>query len=345
MANTRLSQTLLPPLAAARKTFIPPLEAVHRAVPTPENLPAAPTLAETAPERAGLALPMVRPLREFKPPSEKASQPQTPPGPVSDAPQLAAQNTAAETSLAIVSLFPARTPQIPKPETSQQAGFSAGSQPRPEGGDDAPVPGQLAVPGLLARSGTERPDQRSQALIAATFAPPTSVANLMAAARGARVEQQLPPSSLGGAVHIAEAPDKRLEGRMVYSMALQMPNITSYSGSWIVWFAERGSTAPRSPQPPPNLTPPVPVHKVDPKYVPAAAEDRKEGNVRLAAVIRKDGHVDTVEVLQGLDERLDRSAVEALAKWEFDPAFHNGEAIEVDAVFNIPFHLAPRLAR
>jgi len=93
------------------------------------------------------------------------------------------------------------------------------------------------------------------------------------------------------------------------------------------------------------LKPPVPLRKVDPKYVPAAVEERVEGKVRLAAVIRKNGRVDAVELLRGLDNRLDQSAAEALAKWEFEPAQLNGVPIELDAVFDIPFHLAPRLTK
>ena len=47
-------------------------------------------------------------------------------------------------------------------------------------------------------------------------------------------------------------------------------------------------------------------------------------------------------VLRQLDDRLDRSAQEALAKWEFTPALRDGAAVDVDAIFEIPFHLAPR---
>ena len=59
-------------------------------------------------------------------------------------------------------------------------------------------------------------------------------------------------------------------------------------------------------------------------------------------VIRKDGHVDGITLLLHLDNRLDASAQEALAKWQFEPALRNGSAVEVDAIFEIPFHLAPR---
>jgi TonB family protein len=87
----------------------------------------------------------------------------------------------------------------------------------------------------------------------------------------------------------------------------------------------------------------VPLRKVDPKYVPDAIQERVEGSVRLSAVIRQDGHVESVHLLRHLDSRLDRSAEEALGKWIFEPALRNGTPIDVEAVFEIPFHLAPRV--
>jgi TonB family protein len=62
-------------------------------------------------------------------------------------------------------------------------------------------------------------------------------------------------------------------------------------------------------------------------------------------VIRQDGHVDSVALIRRLDERLDRSAVEALSKWQFEPALRNGSPVDVDAVFEIPFRLAPKLGK
>jgi len=52
-----------------------------------------------------------------------------------------------------------------------------------------------------------------------------------------------------------------------------------------------------------------------------------------------------ISLLQHLDDRLDRSAEEALGKWRFQPAVRNGVPVDVDAVFEIPFNLAPRAAR
>src|SRR6201999_2536982 len=108
-----------------------------------------------------------------------------------------------------------------------------------------------------------------------------------------------------------------------------------------VWFAERDTKS----ADPSDLRPPVALRKVDPKYIQAAVEERVEGTVRLAAVIRRSGRVDSVELLKHLDARLDLSAQEALAKWEFEPAQRNGAPIDIDAVFEIPFRLPPKAKR
>jgi TonB family protein len=133
-----------------------------------------------------------------------------------------------------------------------------------------------------------------------------------------------------------------MNGRLVYMMAIQMPNITSYSGSWMVWFAEH---EPVPGAPPGEIRAPEPLRKVDPKYIADAANERVEGIVRLSAVIHKDGSVGEIELLQHLDDRLDKSAEEALGKWRFEPATRDGAPVDIDAVFEIPFRLAPRSSR
>jgi TonB family protein len=59
-------------------------------------------------------------------------------------------------------------------------------------------------------------------------------------------------------------------------------------------------------------------------------------------VIRKDGRIEAVKLLRHLDDRLDTSAMESLAKWQFEPALRSGAPVDVDAVFEIPFRLAPK---
>jgi TonB family protein len=332
--NSKLA-SVLPPLQQARKLFVPPVEAPHG--PEAVNLPNAPQLSAEAAKQPLGAMAMAKPIRQFSPPPI-SEPPAARPTPLADAPALAASHNS-EASLAIVSLVPVRTANLPEPKASQQAGFSAGPQPRADGGLDMPKPAALTVPGLLVRGA---PDEPKPNLLASVIEPPTSRRNLQEAARAARITQPEGGAAVPArALRVASAPDPRLEGRQVYSLAIQMPNVTSFSGSWLIWFAEREG----GPNQAAEIEAPLPLRKVDPKYTASAVEDKVEGKVRLAAVIRKDGHVDGLELLQHLDSRLDQSAQEALSKWEFRPALRNGVPVDVDAVFDIPFHLAPRTAK
>ncbi len=334
--RTSEAQSLLPALQPARRTFIPPAEATTARVQQPANLPAAPEVQAVGAADAG-ALPhvtMARAVRPFAAPAASVSTP-APGAPAVDNAPVVAQASRSDVSMAIVGLFPARSAEVPVPKASQQAGFSAGPQPRPEGGEGNPENRLLVVPGLFA----EGKSKDSEPTLSAALVAPTARENLAAVARSLTAGAEKPVAS---ATRLTGAPDPRLAGRLVYTIAIQMPNTTSYSGSWTVWFAER-LVIPG--EPPPNMQAPSPLRKVDPKYIPAAVADNVEGKVRLAGIIRKDGHVDGVELLRHLDNRLDQSAVEALAKWQFSPALRNGVPVDVDAVFDIPFRLAPKTSK
>jgi TonB family protein len=148
----------------------------------------------------------------------------------------------------------------------------------------------------------------------------------------------MPKPSTGSPVRVSSSPDRRLDGRVVYTVAINMPNVTSYSGSWILWYAER--------QPAPGeqrqVLPPEPLHKVDPIYDLSAVDDGVEGKVQLSAIIHKDGYVYGITIVRGVDPRLDNNAVQALRKWEFTPARVEGDPVDVDIVIEIPFRLRPK---
>ena len=319
------------PRPQARAFNAPP--AKPRAV-TAVGLPAAPEAAAVGAPKAGLD----KVPRGYSPPKLPA-RPEAAPAISSEppaAPSVAGAMGGA--SLAIVGLNPARTTVVPAPPASRAAGFSAGPETRTEGGTGARSFALVNVPGLVVNSGSKD----TQPAMVTAFSP-TSKENLLAAARVSAGAAPRVPVELGGAY--APVPDPRFAGRVVYTMAIQMPNVTSFSGSWLVWFAEHVADPDGTPiAAPREMRPPEVVRKVDPKYVAAAAADRVEGTVRLFGVIGKNGHVGGIALLRQLDDRLDRTAQEALAKWEFTPALRDGVAVEVDAIFEIPFHLAPRPA-
>jgi TonB family protein len=325
--------------AAPRRNFTPP--PIKRAAGAAPNLPDAPSVAAspvTGTPAYQAAVPPA-PLREFTPPPSKAAASvANASAPLPDAPALpsSADKPAAPT-LAVAGLDPAKLTDLPKPPASHEANFSGGPELRPKGGDGGGEATAVVVPGLLARGGS--------AAIPMAHPGTIPMAHPAALPRPKGLDLLHPldgimPSPEPHATRVSSAPDPLLEGRVIYTMAIQMPNITSFSGSWMVWFAERTTSGGKA-----LVEPPEPLRKVDPKYIATAVAERIEGKVRLSAIIRKDGRIEDVVLLRHLDPRLDQTAEEALAKWIFQPARRGGVPIDVDAVFEIPFFLAPKPAR
>jgi TonB family protein len=125
----------------------------------------------------------------------------------------------------------------------------------------------------------------------------------------------------------------------VYTLQVNMPNLTSASGSWVLNFAELDEmdAGPFSKSATSDLSGPVPLRKVDPKYPPELRAAHVEGEVVLYAVIRKDGTVDSIQLVHGVDPHLDVNAMDALAQWKFRPAEKHGAPIDLEAVVHIPF--------
>jgi TonB family protein len=235
----------------------------------------------------------------------------------------------------IVGLHPVEM-AVALPSASNPASFAAGPRLREGSTAEKGAPG-IVAPGLFVKGPVEK---NSTDLRAQVFRPPTGQETLAAVVRrGEPVHVEAPAATTSnGATRVSTAPDPRMNGRDVYMMAIQMPNLTSYSGSWLMWYASK--TAREAAGAP--IAPPVAHRKVDPKYAQDAVQQRIEGNVQLACEVDREGKVSKVQLIRGVDERLNQSAAEALAKWEFYPATRNGEPVAVDVVVEIPFRVAPR---
>ncbi len=333
-----------PDLPAQRivRPFTPPKNPKLTLPTAAPALPAAPDVAApTGSLNAAVSLPHQQP--KFVPPARQAASALSGEADTIAVPPPAfTANTsmATDTTLVIAGLNPTKSVEVPAPPGSVKSGFSGGPVPRPDGGNGNPSGSLLEIPSLTVKGGGKTPP----APVMVASVSPTSPEGLRAAMRAGRGG----PAPAGGepsrgaAVRVSSAPDPRLRGRQVYTMAIQIPNLTSYSGSWLVWFASREVDITNSAI---DLKPPLPLHMVSARYIHTAEDDRVQGKVRLWGVIGKDGHVAEISLLQHLDDRLDQSAQEALAKWQFQPAERNGVAIDVDAVFEIPFNLAPKPVR
>ena len=67
-----------------------------------------------------------------------------------------------------------------------------------------------------------------------------------------------------------------------------------------------------------------------------------EGEVILYGVIRQNGTVDSIQLVRGVDDRLNANAVDAFKEWKFEPATREGQPIDLEAIVHIPFHAPPR---
>lgn len=142
-----------------------------------------------------------------------------------------------------------------------------------------------------------------------------------------------------GSIDPGIPPERLLSGPKVYSLHIDMPNLTSVNGTnWIVNFAQLEEGNPPYIRPKGDLTGLQLVRKVDPKYPPDLIKEHVDGEVVLYAIIRKDGTVDSVQVVHSVDPQLDRYAMEALSRWEFRPALRDGQPVDLEAIIHIPFH-------
>jgi len=184
----------------------------------------------------------------------------------------------------------------------------------------APV---AAVTGTPGKSPSDAQKEENKRLIAAAMRP-----NIPSASRPPVAS---PPPTMSDTD--ADAIEKRVFGtKKYYSLVLNMPNLTSASGSWIVRFAELNQSDNKI-----AIAAPVALSKVDPAYPADAMRDNVEGTVTLYAVIHANGSVSNIKVLNSVDPRLDEAAVKALSRWQFRPGTKAGDPVELEAVVMIPF--------
>ena len=81
------------------------------------------------------------------------------------------------------------------------------------------------------------------------------------------------------------------------------------------------------------------VHYVEPSFSPKSKEAYVEGTVKISTVITKAGASSNAQVLSGLNAEEDRTALEALKQWKFEPGTRNGQPVNVRVTVEISFHL------
>jgi TonB family protein len=212
--------------------------------------------------------------------------------------------------------------------------ISAGSHHAAVGGGTSGPASSKVPPGLFVGTG---PKPGNTSALAGDpqgvpNAKPSDNSPLLASATPPRVSA-VPQRPSGLPANATNELERKVFGyRKSYSMILNVPNLNSAGGSWIMHFAELKEDEKQG-----ELVAPVATQEVDPGYPLELMRQNVQGTVILSAVIHSNGAVGDVRILRGVDDRLDQYASAALARWRFRPATKNGDAVALQAVVMIPF--------
>ncbi len=88
-----------------------------------------------------------------------------------------------------------------------------------------------------------------------------------------------------------------------------------------------------------GITPPAVQREVKPDYTEEARRRGIAGDVVLEIVVRSDGGVGSVRLLQGLGGGLDQRAIDAVRQWRFSPARRFGVPVDVLVEIAVEFKL------
>ncbi len=88
-----------------------------------------------------------------------------------------------------------------------------------------------------------------------------------------------------------------------------------------------------------DVTRPKLVHSVEPAFSTKSNEAFVEGTVTVSAVVNTHGTLTELEVLKGLSAAQDRSALDALKEWRFEPGSKGGKPVNVRVKIQVDFHL------
>lgn len=88
-----------------------------------------------------------------------------------------------------------------------------------------------------------------------------------------------------------------------------------------------------------GITAPAILREVKPDYTEEGRRRHVEGDVVLEIVVRSDGSVGSVKLLQGLGAGLDQRAIDAVRQWRFSPAKRYGVPVDVMVEVAMEFKL------
>lgn len=315
-------ETILPAPAAPPKArkFVPPPPAKQE----PKLPMKTPVLDAPVPPASSSAVsPLVAPTLTFP----------TLTAPARVAPEASVAHSGnAQADIAVASLHPSENADAAVPNGDRPGRFSkAPKQGEPASGDNT-ASATLTVPDLTIRQPKPEPPPPP---------PPIPTHEVLYAER----VRGIPQSTLSVPLRpsnrmIPPAVDARFQGRNVYTIVIPMERMATYTGDWIMWFADRESKLGETPV----VHAPVPFRKLEPVDQPPPS-DRTGARVQLAATLGRNGRLNSITLLTKTTTGVVRVVMDDVTAWEFQPATRDGKPVDVDVVMEIPFNIPTAVAR
>jgi TonB family protein len=332
----------------------------HRVATTTVAPPDVAPVLEQKPGEVALALSPnapARPKLELNAGAAPRVATRTQTGDSAPAPELGAAQTAnangAPASLIALSAAPAPpAPNVQPPQGNVAARISISPEGAKHGAADASpnsasdstsssVGGGKSPVGVSISGGNPQPKSTVSGLGGAKLSLPSSrslTSRVDSSAKSDDATERTGPPNFA-ILPPGAKPEQIFAAKHVYTLAINMANINSASGSWVLHFAELSADSNGPASATTDLSSPAPTRKVDPKYPPELIEQNVQGEVVLYGVIRANGSVDSIQVVRGVDPQLDANAKSAFAQWKFTPASKSGTPVEIEVIAHIPFKI------
>jgi Gram-negative bacterial TonB protein C-terminal len=125
------------------------------------------------------------------------------------------------------------------------------------------------------------------------------------------------------------------KNEVVYTVYVQMSEPERPRSNWTLQYA--------APSLPPStlLSPPFPIAKEYPKLPREVAQRNIGTSIVVTGTITKDGKFESLRIIQSPNPLLIQPVLDCLAKWSFQAAEMNGEAVTVKFLLGIPVALDP----
>ena len=309
-----------PPAPPKPKKFVPPSPSKREPnlpIQTPVVDAQAPALASPV-ASAPLANPSLN-LSLVAPPLRDALEAPT------------ARSGNAKADVVVASLHPSPDVDNRVPNGERPARFSKAPTQGEAASGDTSAAASLTVPDLTVRQPklTTPPATPSREILYAERVRGIPISSLSIPLRPS--SRMIPPAVEG-----------RLQGRNVYTIVIPMEHMPTYTGDWIIWFADRE----RTPGTTPLVRAPVPFRKLEPIVFDQPTQiDRNGERIQFAATLGKNGKLDGISLLTKATPSVQRAVLQDLSSWEFQPATRDGVQMDVDLVLEIPFNVPTALAR